>query len=233
MAATERDEEVRSAWRERLSRVDPRRLVFVDECSTKVRMVPLRARAPKGERAYGKAPKNWEKNVTLISSISLQGGTGASMSVEGSADGEAFLLYVERFLCPSLKRGQKIVVMDNNLQVHKMRRVRELIEERGCSLVFLAELLAGLRPHRAGVLEGEGVAEESQSQELRGAGGGDRESVVGGDAGGRTPAASSGTAATGRRGRFHYENRSKVLHMPEGSFSPGSRRIGFAGLAEP
>lgn len=48
---------------------------------------------------------------------------------------EAFSLYVERFLCPSLERGQ-IVVMDN-LQVHKMRRVRELIESCGCQLVFL------------------------------------------------------------------------------------------------
>jgi transposase len=107
----------------------------VDECSTNVRMVPLRARAPKGERAFGKAPRNWKENVTLISSISLAGGIGASMSVEGSADGEAFLLYVEHFLCPSLKHGQ-IVVMDN-LQVHKMRRVRELIEGCGCSVVFL------------------------------------------------------------------------------------------------
>jgi len=97
-------------------------------------MVPLRARAPKGERAFGKAPKNWDKNVTLISSISSEG-MGPSMSIEGSADGEAFLLYVERFLCPALKPGQ-IVVMDN-LQVHKMKRVRELIEERGCRLVFL------------------------------------------------------------------------------------------------
>lgn len=106
----------------------------MDECSTNVRLVPLRARAPKGKRAFGKAPKNWEENVTLISSISSEG-IGPSMSIGGSADGEAFSLYVERFLCPSLKRGQ-IVVMDN-LQVHKMRRVRELIEGRGCSLVFL------------------------------------------------------------------------------------------------
>jgi transposase len=135
LAASERDEEERSAWREHLKGVDPRRFVFVDECSTNVRMVPLRARAPKGERALGKAPRNWKENVTLISSISLEGGIGASMSVEGSADGEAFFLYVERFLCPTLERGQ-IVVMDN-LQVHKMRRVRQLIEERGCSLVFL------------------------------------------------------------------------------------------------
>ena len=108
--------------------------MFVDECSTNVRFVPLYARAPRGERAHGKAPRNWKTNVTLISSITLSG-MGPSMSVEGSADGEAFLLYVERFLCPTLKAGQ-IVVMDN-LQVHKMKRVRELIEERGCQLVFL------------------------------------------------------------------------------------------------
>jgi len=124
--------------------VDPQRLVFVDECSTNVRLAPLRARAPKGERAFGKAPKNWEKNVTLISSISLKGGMGASMSIEGSADGEAFLPYVEHFLCPSLRRGQ-IVVMDN-LQVHKMKEVRELIEERGCELVFLPSYSPDFNP---------------------------------------------------------------------------------------
>ena len=143
MGASERDEEARGAWRRRLSGVDPRRFVFVDECSTNVRMVPLRARAPKGERAFGKAPKNWENNVTLISSMNL-GGMGASMSIEGSADGDAFLAYVERFLCPTLKRGQ-IVVMDN-LQVHKMKKVRELIEGRSCSLVFLPSYSPDFNP---------------------------------------------------------------------------------------
>ncbi len=86
--ASERDEEDRSAWRGRLSGVDSKRLVFVDECSTNVRMVPLLAKAPKGERAFGKAPRNWKENVTLISSISLLSkGMGPSMSIEGSADG--------------------------------------------------------------------------------------------------------------------------------------------------
>lgn len=107
-------------------------------------MVPMRARAPKGERAFGKAPKNWENNVTLISSISLGGGMGASMSIEGSADGKAFALYVEHFLCPNLKPGQ-IVVMDN-LQVHKTKRVRELIEGRGCQLVFLPSYSPDFNP---------------------------------------------------------------------------------------
>lgn len=83
----------------------------MDESSTNVRLTPLRARAPKGQRAYGKAPRNWRENVTLISSITLSG-MGPSMSIERSADGEAFLLYIEHFLCPALKEGQ-IVMMDN------------------------------------------------------------------------------------------------------------------------
>ncbi len=80
LAATERDEGKRRAWHERLRDVDPRRLIFVDKCSPNVRMVPLRARAPKGERALGKkAPRNWKENVTLISSISLAGGGWARL----------------------------------------------------------------------------------------------------------------------------------------------------------
>ncbi len=72
-----------------------------------------------------------ERNAYLLD-LSLEG-MGASMSIEGSADGEAFLLYVEHFLCPTLKRGQ-VVLMDN-LQVHKTKKVRELIEKHGCQLV--------------------------------------------------------------------------------------------------
>ncbi len=114
MGASERDEEARSAWRERVRPLDPRRLVFVDECSTNIALATLHARAPKGERAFGKAPRNWGKNVTLVASLSTEG-VGAAMSVEGAIDGAAFETYVEHFLTPALKEGQ-VVVMDN-LQV--------------------------------------------------------------------------------------------------------------------
>jgi len=43
--------------------------------------------------------------------------------------------YVEHILAPSLTAGQ-IVVLDN-LSAHKGARVRQLIEERGCELLFL------------------------------------------------------------------------------------------------
>jgi transposase len=108
--------------------------VFVDECSTNISLTTLYARAPRGDRAYGQAPRNWGKNVTLICSLSTEG-VGAAMSVEGATDGVAFETYVEHFLAPTLEAGQ-VVVMDN-LQVHKSKRVRELIEGVGAEILFL------------------------------------------------------------------------------------------------
>ena len=123
--------------------LDPRRLVFVDECSTNIALTGLYARAPKGERAKGSAPRNWGKNVTLIASLSTRG-VGAATSVEGATDGAAFETYVEHFLAPTLKEGQ-IVVMDN-LQVHKSARVRELIEGAGAEVLFLPPYSPDLNP---------------------------------------------------------------------------------------
>jgi len=106
----------------------------VDECGTNITLAPLYGWAPKGERAYGKAPRNWDKNVTLIASLCAEG-IGAAMSVEGATDGAAFETYVEHFLVPTLKNGQ-VVVMDN-LQAHKSSRVKDLIEGVGASVLFL------------------------------------------------------------------------------------------------
>ena len=134
VVATERDEQKRSAFRERLKGVDPKRLLFVDESSTNIALTPRYGRAPKGERARGRAPRNWGKNVTLISSIGSEG-IGPSMSIEGPSDTDSFGIYVREILVPNLKAGQ-IVLMDN-LSVHKGKWVRELIERRGCQLWLL------------------------------------------------------------------------------------------------
>jgi transposase len=135
--ASERDEEARGLWRRWLaSRFDARRLVFVDESGFHTSMTRLRARAPKGKRAYGgKVPRNRGKNTTLIAAITLEGAMGESMSVEGATDALAFEAYVEHFLAPSLSEGQ-VVVLDG-LGAHRTRKVRELVEGRGADLVFL------------------------------------------------------------------------------------------------
>ena len=97
-------------------------------------MVRLRARAPRGERAYGAVPRNRGRNTTLIASMSL-GGMGEAVAFEGATDTKAFEAYIEHFLAPALSEGQ-VVVLDN-LGAHKGKRVRELVEARGCELMFL------------------------------------------------------------------------------------------------
>ena len=131
-------------WRWLASRFDARRLVFVDESGFHTSMTRLRARAPKGKRAYGKVPRNRGKNTTLIAAITLEGAMGESMSVEGGTDALAFETYVEHFLAPSLSEGQ-VVVLDG-LGAHRTERVRELIEAREADLVHLPSYSPDLNP---------------------------------------------------------------------------------------
>ena len=76
--ASERDEEARGLWQWLASHFEARRLVFVDESGFNTSMTRLRARAPKGKRAYGEVPRNRGKNTTLIAAITLEGAIWAS-----------------------------------------------------------------------------------------------------------------------------------------------------------
>jgi transposase len=116
----------------------------VDESGFHTSMMRLRARAPKGKRAYGKVPRNRGKNTTLIAAITLEGAMGESMTVEGATDAEAFEAYVEHFLAPSLEAGQ-VVVLDG-LGAHRTEKVRELVQARGADLLFLPSYSPDLNP---------------------------------------------------------------------------------------
>ncbi len=60
-----------------LSRIDPERLVFVDEMGTHTSLAPLYAYAPVGERVFFEIPRNRGKNTTLLTSLH-EGGMGPS-----------------------------------------------------------------------------------------------------------------------------------------------------------
>ncbi len=49
---------------------------------------------------------------------------------------EVFEAYVEHALAPTLESSGRVVIMDN-LSAHKPARVRELIEQQGCELIYL------------------------------------------------------------------------------------------------
>ena len=135
MAAGERDEWLRAAWRLLFARaVDAERLVFVDEMGANVSLSPLYAWSRRGERAHAKAPRNWGKNITLLASITHRG-LGPCLAVEGPTTREVFETYLERVLAPALRPGQ-VVVLDN-LSSHKGGRVKEIVEGAGCELLYL------------------------------------------------------------------------------------------------
>ena len=118
-------------------------LVFVDEMGTHTSLAPLYGYSPRGQRTFFKVPRNRGTNTTLLSSMSLEG-MGPSMAIEGSTTKEVFEAYIEHFLAPTLKQGQ-VVVMDN-LSAHKGVRVRTLIKDRGCQLLYLPPYSPDLNP---------------------------------------------------------------------------------------
>jgi transposase len=117
--------------------------MFLDESGSNIALTRLYARAPKGKRAIGSIPRNRGKNVTLISSLTIEG-LGESLILDGTANTEVFELYIEKILAPHLYPGQ-VVILDN-LSIHKGDKTRKAIEERGCQLLFLPAYSPDLSP---------------------------------------------------------------------------------------
>jgi transposase len=70
----------------------------------------------------------------MLAAIGLDG-VHAPFALDGAIDGEAFIVYVEKVLVPTLHGGE-IVVLDN-LSSHKLPRVAELIEAAGAEVWYL------------------------------------------------------------------------------------------------
>jgi transposase len=96
----------------------------------------LRVRVVEAGRAGDRkrAAQPGEERHLALASMSSEG-MGPCLAVEGSTTTAVFEAYLERVLVPSLRPGQ-VVVMDN-LSAHKSSRIRELIESKGCELIYL------------------------------------------------------------------------------------------------
>jgi transposase len=172
--------------------LDARSLVFVDEMGTNISLSPLYGWAKKGERARCAVPRNRGKNTTVLASMSLEG-MGPSLAVEGATTAAVFEAYVEQVLAPSLRKGQ-VVVMDN-LSAHKAQRIRELIEEWGCELLYLPPYSPDLNPIEEAFSKIKNLIRKAEARS--------REALLEVTSGQRsrrsptkTPAVSSSTAAT-------------------------------------
>lgn len=133
----------RDRWKRYQSRIDPTRLVFIDETWVKTNMAPLRGWAPKGERLPGAAPFGHWNTSTFIAALRCDR-IDAPWVFDGPVNGDVFRTYVEKVLIPTLVPGD-VVVMDN-LGSHKGRAVRRAIRDAGAHLLFLPPYSPDLNP---------------------------------------------------------------------------------------
>jgi putative transposase len=133
----------RMQWTARQNRIEPARLVFIDETWTKTNMAPLRGWGARGRRLRAKVPQGRWKTLTFLAALRCDR-IEAPWLLDGPINGEKFQLYVDRVLLPTLQAGD-IVVMDN-LGSHKGWAIRQAIRSAGAKLFFLPKYSPDLNP---------------------------------------------------------------------------------------
>ena len=133
----------RERWRRHQARIDPARLVFIDETWAKTNMAPIRGWGAKGARLKASVPHGHWKTLTFIAALRCDR-IDAPCVFDGPINGESFTAYVEQILAPTLKAGD-IVVLDN-LGSHKGKPARAAIRAAGAHLIFLPPYSPDLNP---------------------------------------------------------------------------------------
>ena len=133
----------RGQWRNHQGRIDPARLVFIDETWAKTNMTRTHGWAPRGERLVAKIPHGHWNTATFLAAL-RHDRIDAPCLFDGPINGELFLAYVEQVLLPTLKSGD-IVILDN-LGSHKGKSIRQVIRAVGAKLIFLPKYSPDLNP---------------------------------------------------------------------------------------
>ena len=130
-------------WQREQSRLDPERLVFLDEMGAATDLTPTRGWAPRGERLLSHAPHGHWKTTTLVMGLRCDR-LIAPMVIPCPMNGAIFQQYAEEMLAKELAPGD-LVIMDN-LSSHKSDAVRDAIEAAGAELLFLPPYSPDLNP---------------------------------------------------------------------------------------
>lgn len=133
----------RTWWRKYQDRIDPRRLVFIDETWAKTTMTRRHGWTWRGQPLHGKAPHGRWTTMTFLAAL-RHDRIAAPCLLDGPINGTSFLAWVRQFLLPTLNSGD-IVVMDN-LGSHKAIAVRQALRTVGAKLFFLPPYSPDLNP---------------------------------------------------------------------------------------
>lgn len=124
-------------------RLEPHRLVFIDETAVTTKMTRLRGRSPRGARLESDAPFGHWRTQTFIAGLRVDELT-APWLLDGPMNRAAFDVYIETQLAPTLQPGD--VVIADNLSSHKSTYAQNLLKEQGNWMLFLPPHNPDLNP---------------------------------------------------------------------------------------
>ena len=124
-------------------RLDPTRLVFIDETSVTTKMTRLRGRSRRGTRLRASAPFGRWGTQTFIAGLRCDGLT-APWVIPGAMNRIAFDAYIATQLAPTLAPGDAVIL--DNLSVHKSAKAAEILRESGAWFLFLPQYSPDLNP---------------------------------------------------------------------------------------
>ena len=118
---------------QKLKQIEPENLVFLDEMGVLLGLTRTHARSPYGTRVYDFKPFYRGAKITVIGAMSLKQ-VLAVMTVNGSMNGNAFKVFVEKCLLPQLWPGAWVVM--DNVPAHKVKEIEPLIQSVGARVVY-------------------------------------------------------------------------------------------------
>jgi transposase len=141
--ARERDPKQRAQFLHKVQKLDPQKLVFIDEMGVNLNLTRTHARAPGAQRVVEALPRNTPPNVSVAGALGARK-LLAACCVEGAFNGEAFAAFIEQMVVPRLQAGDTVLM--DNVPTHQSARVAAAIKSAGAQLLKLPAYSPDLAP---------------------------------------------------------------------------------------
>lgn len=108
--------------------------MYIDESGIDHGLFKDKCWSEKGKQVIGERSGSARGRTSIIAALN-EDKIKAPMTFHGTANTSLFTCWLEQFLLPTLQPRQ-VIIMDN-ASIHKGTKIREIIENSGCYLVYL------------------------------------------------------------------------------------------------
>jgi len=139
----ERDELKYSDYLKLLEKFAKKDLVYIDESGINHQEINTSCWTKKGTEVIGERQGSQRGRTSVAASLNGEN-INAPMTYSGTMNGELFTYWLKNFLVATLKKGQAVIM--DNAAIHKVKKVRKIIEDAGCVLIYLPPYSPELNP---------------------------------------------------------------------------------------